>query len=121
MSDGLKGVRVAITPLLGFFGAAPDVFFEVPIEVTRNHQVEPSVPVIIEKGRACRPASAGHAGPLGYVLEGSIALVVVELISAEARHVQVWTAVIVVIPDGNAHAVTLSLKPGPLGYVYERA
>jgi hypothetical protein len=90
MSDGSKGVRVAIAPLLVFFGAAPDVFFEVPIEITRNNQVQPSVTVIIEKGRARRPSSARHSGPLGYVLKGSIALVVVELIAAEARHVEVW-------------------------------
>ena len=75
MGDGLKGVRVTITPFLDLFRTAPDVLAEIPIEISGDDEVELSIAVVIKECCTGRLAACTHAGSLGNILKRPIALV----------------------------------------------
>ncbi len=105
--------------------AAPHVF-EVPVHVAQHDEVEQAVVVEVDPGRAGGPGVswrrvASRAGAHSDIGEGAVAVVVVQVIAAVARDVQVFEAVVVVVADSHAHAVAHALQPGLLGHVLEGA
>ena len=59
--------------------AANDVALDVVLDIVDDHQVEESVPVVVEPARGGRPvALAADAGGLGDVDEGAVAVVPIE-------------------------------------------
>ena len=89
--------------------------------VVRNHQVQKAIPVEIEPGCACRPAfRVLYAGLLGYVREGSIAIVVKQCAKGEPGNVEIGETVIVKVRHGHAHPIeTDTIDPGFRSQVFE--
>src|ERR1700733_1706782 len=98
--------------------AAVDIA-KIPIEVAEHHQVQVAVVVQVHPGGAGRPAAAGDARTLGDISERTVAVVVIELVAAISRDVEVLEPIIVVIANRNSHAVTGALQTGFLRYVLE--
>src|SRR5207244_6645755 len=58
---------------------------------------------------------------LGNVGESPVGMVVVELVAAVSRNVEIFEAVVVVIADSDAHAVASAWQTGPFRHVFEGA
>src|SRR5271170_1632955 len=109
--DGLEDVRMAVSTVTLPMLAAPEIV-PIPLDIPQYNEVEESISVKIDPGRGGGPSAAHNTGFLGYIGKGSVAIVVVELIAAVGRYVQVFIAVVVVIADRYSHAVARALKPG---------
>ena len=102
---------IALVGRLGTVSALSLVFAAVRItvgkfHVVRDEQVQVSVAVVVDPGRAGRPfARILHAGLLGNVRECAIAVVVEQCAPRIAGDVQIWIPIVIEIRNGHAHAV----------------
>src|SRR6185437_15184399 len=51
----------------------------------------------------------------------AVTVVVIQMVAAISRHIQIFVAVVIVVTDSHAHPVSNTLQPGLLGHVFERA
>src|SRR5438445_13614200 len=100
--------------------SAPDVV-EVPLDISQHHQIQKTVVVQIHPRRAWGPAAPSDTGLLRYVGEGTVALVVVQLISPVSGHIQIFEAVIVIVADRHTHPVSRARQAGLFCYVLKSA
>ena len=98
-----------------------DVAANVPIEISRDEQVELAIIVVIEESGRCRPAPRAHACFRGDIGEGSIAVVPVEDVAAVIGHVQIGEAIAVVVTGGHSHSVIVARVRKPRGLGEEKA
>src|SRR5262249_23942931 len=80
--------------------------------------------VVVEKTGAGTPSSAPDARLRGYIGKGSVAIIVIQGISAVAGYIDILEAVIVVVADRHSHAVEVlghSAEPGFPGNIAESA
>ncbi len=100
------------------------VVIQVVLSVTGDVEVFPPVVVVIAYADALAPARGGEAGLRGHIGEGSIVVVVIEMVgwrfalwksfeSGSVYKENVGPSVIVIIEDGNASA-------GGFDYVFLR-
>src|ERR1700722_7600793 len=99
--------------------AAPDIV-EVPLEISQHDQVEEAVVIEVYPCRGGGPAAACCAGCLGDIGKGSVAIVVVEPVSAIGGNVEVFEAVVVVVANRYPHAIAGALQAGLDSNVFER-
>ena len=82
--------------------AAPEVVFRRPLDIVRDHEVEPAVFVVVEPAGAGGPlASVGHARPGRDVGKSPVAIVVIKDRAAVTGDVQIRVAVVVEIAHGH--------------------
>src|SRR6266702_6157104 len=93
---------------------------QAEIDVSGNHQIDKTVSVIVSEGRSSR-VIAGICEPrcLGDVGEGSVAMVAIEDILAEAGDEKIGPAVVVVVANRGAVSEAGRTDPGLRGYVGE--
>src|SRR6185369_11114063 len=115
-----KLIGMAIRPITRLVFSTPDVF-EVPLQVARDHQIQQAVAIEVHPCSAGGPSSTGDTGVGRYIGERTVAVVVIKLVAAIRRHVEILIAVVVIISDGNSHTVTCSLHTRLFGDVLERA
>ena len=95
---------------------------ERALDVRGHVEIEITVAVRVEEGRARVPARRLHSGFLGHVLEAAVAEVAVQQVRAEVRDEQVGPAVAVVV--GHRHPrspLPLAVDPRLVGDVLEGA
>ena len=91
-----------------------------PIEIVGYHQVQEPVTIVIEKCSAGPPGNVADPGFLRHVGKRPIAVIAIENICAQIRHINVNPPVSVVITAGASHSVSAAAAdPGPLGNVLE--
>src|ERR1051326_3999514 len=96
---------MAIAAHAGAFCAAVVIALGGPIDVVGDRQVEPSVVVVIKPGGAGSPSTGiRHAGLLGDIGEGAVAVIVVEDRAAISQHHQVGIPVVIVIAHRHSHS-----------------
>src|SRR5713101_4885242 len=95
----------------------------IEIEVVRNKQIEPAIPVVVDPGAArapTRPVRAQSGFP-GYVGKGAIPIVVVEDVLAPVSDEQILKPIVIVVTDTNSGRPTCAEQARFRGYVGERA
>ena len=117
---GFKDVGMAIGSIALAAFAAPDIV-EVPLEISQHDQVEEAVVIEIYPCRGGGPATACCAGLLADIGKRTVAVVMVEPVSAIGGHVEVLEAVVVVIANRDPHAIACALQAGLDSNVFERA
>src|ERR1700693_4182089 len=100
--DGRKLTRRAIR---GPFGSARLAFLHAPIEVACNKQIQSAIVVAIEESCGSRPTARGDASLRGDIRKSTVAIVVIQNIFSEVRHVDIGKTIIVVIPDRDSHPI----------------
>ena len=85
----------------------PRRLLRIEVHVTGDEQIQQPVTVVVDEAAARAPHARrpGHAGLLGHVGEGAVAVVAVEDVPSPAGHEQIVEAVVVEVPDAAA--------PGP--------
>src|SRR6266705_5087568 len=84
--NGLENIRMAIFSITLLVLTAPDVV-EVPLQVSKNDQIQPAVIVQVHPGCAGGPAVSSDPGVLRHVRECAITIVVVELVASVGGHI----------------------------------
>ncbi len=96
--------------------AAPDIV-EVPLHVAQHDEIEQAIVIEVHPGCGRRPTAAAGAGALRDIGEGSVSVVVIEMVAAEAGYIEIVVSVIVVVADSYAHVVSDTLKASLLRYI----
>ena len=95
--------------------------FEIPLHVTKNHEIEQAIVIEVHPSRAGGPAAAAHARFFRDIGKRSVAVVVVQPVAAVFGDKQVFETVVVVIAYRHAVSIAHPLHPRSLGHVFERA
>src|SRR6266403_817688 len=111
---------MAIGPITRFVFSTPDVF-EVPLQISHDHQIQPAIAIEVHPGGAGGPSSAGDTSLGRDIGERTVAVIVIKLVPAIRRHVEIFKTVVVIVSDGNPHPVTYSLHTRLFGDVLKRA
>src|SRR5438477_4830075 len=77
---------------------------EIDLHVAADEQIEMAIAIVVREPAPGRPAGCRHAGLFGDIRERPVAVVVVQAISADRRHVEIFPAVAVDIRRADAHA-----------------
>jgi len=123
---GLVELGMAVIELAGR-GFAGRLGVDVPGEVVDHEEVEEAVVVDIHPGSGDRPQGTVlgiglvEAGLVCHVLEGAVALVVVEPVAVHAGDEDVLEAVVVVVADGDAVVEAGAGEACAFGDVFEVA
>src|SRR5215472_12443156 len=89
------------------------------MNISRDEEIDISVTVVVDPGRAGHEATAAHSGFVGYVLEFAVSQAMVKRASAKTRDENVQLAVVVEIGHGNPHAPALARQACGLSDVGE--
>src|SRR5437764_7967228 len=100
--------------------ATPDIV-EIPLHVSKYHQVQKAVNIKVHPRRAGRPSSTANPCGLRDVGKLSVAIVVVQLVASICSNVKVLITVVVIIAYCDSHSVPGPLQASLLGNVFERA
>src|ERR1700677_3771774 len=76
----------------------------IVVNITRNKQIQPSITVIVAKGRPRGPVTQGHPRLLRDVRKSAVMVVVVQAVLAIVRDIEIRPAVVVVISYRNSKA-----------------
>ena len=104
----ILGIAVTVHPLLQ---KAVGVLVDLPAAVVHHEQVQQAVVVVIEPAGADRPHllalkhSAADTRLVGGIGEGTVAVIVKELIARDAGDEDVGPAVVIVVAHGHAGGV----------------
>ena len=75
-------------------------------DVMDDHEVEPAVPIVIDKAARRAPAGVLNPGSLRQVLEGAIAPVAEQPAATILGNINVNKTVVIDVADGHSHAIT---------------
>src|SRR5437867_3569090 len=89
------------------------------MNVTRDKEINVTVAVIVDPGRAGHEAAAARAGLFSHVLEFAVSQAAVKRAPAEAGDENVQLAVIFEVGDRDSHAPALARQTGRLRDVRE--
>src|SRR5215510_3337131 len=89
----------------GFF------FVDVVAHVVADKQIEPPVPVVIDKRRRYAPGSIVGTALLREVGERAIAVVAEQLAAFEVGHVEIDAAIVVEVASRRSHRVSAYQEP----------
>src|SRR5271170_4489058 len=92
---------------------------EIPLHITRNDQVKPSVVVVVHPGGTGHPTRAGNARRGGHVRESTVTIVVVKRTASVSGYVEVFESVVVVVANRNARGIAESRKARLLRHIFE--
>ena len=91
----------------------------VPVNVSRDKQIQPAVSVVIAEGGTGRPVSQRNARSFGYVGKCAVVIVVIEAVFPIVGDVDVRPAIIVIIADRHAKTPAIVANPGLFGDIGE--
>src|ERR1700730_10802979 len=97
---GLVEARDAVAVFAFFAGTAGLIQGLGKFHKLADEQIEPAIVVVIEPDSAGRPSWSGDTGFLRYVCEGTVAVVVVQDVSAILRDINVRKAIAIVVAHG---------------------
>ena len=110
---------------LGVLPTAEGILVEIPDHVVGDEEVQPAVVVVVEPAGGDRPGLAelgmnsGHSRLDRHVGEVPVAVVAVQRVSIDPRHVEILPAVVVVVRGPRRHGIALSLDTGRQRHVAE--
>src|SRR4051794_10096290 len=81
---------------------------EVPIHVTKDEEVEPSIAIVVEPTGAGGPSRSVEPQLTGYIRKGAVTLIAVHNIAAISRNVEIDESVVIVIAGGHTEAVAVA-------------
>src|SRR5690606_6808226 len=116
-----EAIRVAVARQVARVASASLLARGIVVEIVRDVEIEPAIPVGIEERGARAPGGAGHSGARGDVDERAVSLVSIEDVRAVVRDIEIEVAVVVVVADREAETITLAADSSLLGDVDERA
>ena len=105
--------RMAVHPISVFGVPAVRIVGDPVVEVVDDVEVEEAVAIDVDEAGAGAPLGgrAGDARGRRHVVERAVAVVPVERVRAERRHVEIEIAVVVEVSDGDAGLVTRGACP----------
>src|ERR1700689_377340 len=92
---------------------------KIPLHITRNDQVKPSVVIVVYPGGARHPARAGNTRRRRHICKCTVTIVVVERTAAVSCYIEVFESVVVVVANRNACGIAESRKARVLCDIFE--
>ena len=98
-------IRMAVTAHARPAIAAIKIPLRRPINVIRDHEIEPAVVVVVEPCRArCPATSVGDPCALRHIRESAVAVIAIKNAASVAAQEQIGESVVVIIADRKTHA-----------------
>src|SRR6185295_7911750 len=92
-----------------------------PVEIPGDKQIQPSIAIVIEEGRARAPAFARDASLRGHITKMTPSVVFEQHVRSEIGDVEIDRAVVVEVAGRDAHPVAADARAALGGDVLERA
>src|SRR5579871_1186534 len=106
--SSLEGARSAIIRRAAGAGARPR---RIVLDVIDHDQIEPAIPIEVEKSRRGRPSGIVQTRLLGCIQEAAIALIEKELDALVLGYDDIGPAIVVDIADGHPHVMPRDVQP----------
>ena len=94
---------------------------EVPIHVTQDDEVQPSIAIVVEPTGAGGPSRSVEPELAGHVRKGADTLVAVHDVPAISRDVKIDETIIIIISCGHTEAVAAAFDASELGDICKSA
>src|SRR5947208_4722081 len=111
IGGSLKIIGVAISTVTGpTLTTVNRAGIEVPFNITRHEKIEPAITIVINPAGAGGPAAATYRCFCRDVSEGSVAVVVIQIITTVAGDIKISMTVVVIVGRGDSHAVAAAFQ-----------
>ena len=89
----------------------------IPVNITRNEQIEAAIAVVITKARTCGPITESYASLFGHIRKCAVMIVVIKTVLSIIGHIEIRPAVVVIVTHSHTKAPAVIGHTGLRSYL----